>query len=79
MNPAHHGTKAGVHYRVEIPARGSARFRLRLARGMLSDPFADFDEVLEQRRAEADEFYAELQAGSTIRTLGASSARPSPA
>ena len=24
-------------------------------------PFADFDEVLEQRRAEADEFYAELQ------------------
>ena len=32
-------------------------------RGMLSDPFADFDEVLEQRRAEADEFYAELQSG----------------
>jgi hypothetical protein len=62
VNPARHGTKVGVHYQVEIPARGSARFRLRLARGMLSRPFADFDEVLEQRRAEADEFYAELQA-----------------
>ena len=79
VNPAHHGTKAGVHYRAEVPGRGSASFRLRLARGMLSDPFADFDEVLEQRRAEADEFYGELQAGSTMRTPGASSARPSPA
>ena len=62
VNPAHHGTKAGVHYRVEVPGRGSARFRLRLARGMPAHPFADFDGVLEQRRAEADEFYADLQA-----------------
>ena len=62
VNPAHHGTKAGVHYRVEIPARGGARFRLRLAKGMLTHPFADFDQVLEQRRAEADAFYADLQA-----------------
>ena len=46
---------------------------------MLVHPFADFDEVLEQRRAEADEFYAELQAGSTTRTPAASSARRSPA
>jgi Glycosyl hydrolase family 63 C-terminal domain len=63
VNPAHHGTKAAAHYQVEIPAHGSARFRLRLARGMLLHPFGDFDEVLEQRRAEADEFYADLQAG----------------
>jgi hypothetical protein len=62
VNPARHGTKAGVHYQVEIPAHGSARFRLRLARGMLAHPFADFDEVVEQRRADADAFYAELQA-----------------
>ncbi len=64
VNPAHHGTKAGVHYRARGPGAAAARsFRLRLARGMHIHPFADFDEVLEQRRAEADEFYAELQAG----------------
>jgi Glycosyl hydrolase family 63 C-terminal domain len=63
VNPAHHGTKAAAHYQVEIPAQRSARFRLRLARGMLVHPFAEFDEVLEQRRAEADAFYADLQDG----------------
>jgi hypothetical protein len=63
VNPAHHGTKASAHYQVEVPAHGSARFRLRLARGMLVHPFAEFDEVLEQRRVEADAFYADLQAG----------------
>jgi hypothetical protein len=62
VSPGHHGTKAAAHYQVEIPAHGSARFRLRLVHGMLAHPFADFDEVLEQRRAEADAFYAELQA-----------------
>jgi hypothetical protein len=61
VNPARHGTKAGVLYQVEISGQGSARFRLRLARSMLAQPFAEFDEVLEQRRAEADAFYAELQ------------------
>jgi Glycosyl hydrolase family 63 C-terminal domain len=63
VNPARHGTKAAAHYRVEIPAQRTARFRLRLAKGMIAHPFADFDEVLQQRRAEADAFYAELQAG----------------
>jgi hypothetical protein len=62
VNPARHGTKAAAHYQVEIPAQGSAGFRLRLARGALAHPFADFDEVLEQRRGEADGFYGELQA-----------------
>jgi hypothetical protein len=62
VNPARHGTKVSVHYQVEIPAHGSARFRLRLARSMLAHPFAAFDQVLEQRCAEADAFYAELQA-----------------
>ncbi len=56
VNPARHGTKAAAHYRAEVPAQRSARFRLRLARGVLAHPFADFDEVLGQRRAEADAF-----------------------
>jgi hypothetical protein len=62
VNPAHHGTKAAAHYQAEIPPRSSAQFRLRLARGMLTRPFAEFDEVLGQRRADADAFYADLQA-----------------
>jgi hypothetical protein len=62
VTPARRGTKAAAHYQVEIPAHGSARFRLRLARGVLAQPFAEFDEVLERRRAEADAFYAEIQA-----------------
>jgi hypothetical protein len=62
VNPTRHGTKAGVHYRVEIPAHGGARFRLRLAKGRLNHPFADFEQVLERRRAEADAFYDDLQA-----------------
>ncbi len=63
VSPGQEGTKAGVHYRLELLPEGSATVRLRLARGVLKTPFADFDRVLELRRAEADEFYAELQDG----------------
>src|SRR5919106_4625321 len=63
VNPSHHGTKAAAHYQAEVPAQGSSRFRLRLARAVLARPFADFEEVLERRRAEADAFYDALQAG----------------
>jgi hypothetical protein len=63
VNPMQEGTKAGAHYRLELLPEGSATIRLRLARGVLKTPFADFDQALERRRAEADEFYAELQDG----------------
>jgi hypothetical protein len=61
VNPAGIGTKAGVWYRATIPGGGTQQFRLRLTRGDLAAPFQDFDSLLAQRHAEADQFYAELQ------------------
>jgi Glycosyl hydrolase family 63 C-terminal domain len=63
VNPARLGTKAAAHYRLMVPAGGSARVRLRLAGGAVEAGFADFDAILRQRRAETDEFFAALQTG----------------
>jgi hypothetical protein len=61
VNPAQTGTKCAAHYAHTIPAGGTVR--LRLAAALLADPFGAFDSTLVRRRREADEFYAELQAG----------------
>ncbi|MEO5696483.1 MAG: glucosidase [Burkholderiaceae bacterium] len=67
VNPDRSGTKAGLSVELSVPAGGSQQLRLRLrpatagAKGVASTPFADFDRVLTQRRAEADAFYDELQ------------------
>jgi mannosylglycerate hydrolase MGH1-like protein/glycosyl hydrolase family 63 len=63
VNPQQRGTKAAPHYRLEIPAGGHAVVRLRLSAGTLGDPFAGFDDLIERRRREADEFYDRLQIG----------------
>jgi mannosylglycerate hydrolase MGH1-like protein len=62
------GTKAAAYYRLTVPARGSVRIRVRLqavAPGSRLDThgnaFQSFDDILAARRAEADEFYGELQ------------------
>jgi len=55
------GTKAGALYHALVPARGSTRFRLRLAPPGSPRPFDDFDAVFEARRSEADAFYDQLQ------------------
>jgi hypothetical protein len=65
VNPAHCGTKAAALYRLNVPAGGEARVRLRLsaadenagAPATPSSCFADFDAIFEARRAEADDFY----------------------
>ena len=59
-NPAQLGTKSCVHYRYVVPARGSVTLRMRLTPEVLDAPLRDVDEVLRQRRAEADEFYATI-------------------
>ncbi len=61
VNPNRIGTKAAAHYELSVAANGSVRLRLRLTRAESPKPFADFDKVVEQRRREADEFYAGLQ------------------
>jgi hypothetical protein len=62
INPAHEGSKAAAHYPVLIPARESREFRLRLRRGTSEgNAFGGFDALFSQRRAEADEFYRDVQ------------------
>src|SRR5271166_2073599 len=64
INPAGRGTKvAGVYHRT-VPAGEAVvvRVRLRLGAGEKPD-FAGFDALVEQRRQEADAFYAGVQAG----------------
>jgi hypothetical protein len=55
------GTKAAAHFRFEVPAQGSVSVHLRLSRVPLASPLKDFNRIFDQRIAEADEFYAELQ------------------
>jgi hypothetical protein len=61
VNPAQTGTKCAAHFARTVPARSEVNVRLRLTSGLETQPFADFDEVLENRHQEADEFYADLQ------------------
>jgi len=60
-NPEPFGTKACLHYAaLEVPAGGSVVLRLRLTEETLAEPLTDVDRIVEARRREADEFYAEL-------------------
>jgi hypothetical protein len=62
VNPAQVGTKAGMWFQSMVPAGGKVERRVRLtSRPMAAAPFADFDRLVSQRRAEADEFYRDLQ------------------
>jgi hypothetical protein len=65
VNPQRRGTKCAAWYRVTVKPGETAELRLRLSpAGAAPDPRtalgADFTRVAAQRRAEADEFYAEL-------------------
>jgi hypothetical protein len=58
VNPNETGTKAAAHYQLNIAARKTATLRLRLTNATLRDPFGhEFEETIEARRREADEFY----------------------
>ena len=61
VNPAHVGTKAGMWHRTVMDPGGRMELRLRLTRTEVHAPFADFDRLMQQRQAQADEFYADLQ------------------
>ncbi|MFN8095946.1 MAG: glucosidase [Vicinamibacteria bacterium] len=61
VSPRRSGTKAAVHYVVDVPAGGSRVLRLRLADVPPADTaaaFGDFESVMAARRREADLFYA---------------------
>jgi hypothetical protein len=63
VNAAGVGTKAGAVHVFDVPAGESRTVRVRLAPVVHERPFADFEAVLQARRAETDEFYADLQHG----------------
>jgi hypothetical protein len=63
VNAACVGTKSAAWYVLDVPASGSAEVRLRLSRDELGFPFADFDALLDERRGDADAYYAHLQRG----------------
>jgi hypothetical protein len=57
VNPEKVGTKSCMHYKFEIPAGKSAVLRLRLSPEILKSPLAEVEDVVKQRKKEADEFY----------------------
>ena len=71
VNPDGVGTKAAFHHTLVVPAGGSRVVRVRLSTADPAvsrpepgtRPFGDFDQVMTERRREADEFYADILAG----------------
>jgi len=60
VNPQHVGTKAAAHYRIHVGAGETSTIRLRLsdlAPAAMDDPFNQFDEIMQDRQHEADQFY----------------------
>jgi hypothetical protein len=70
VNPEKKGTKVAADYRLSVNAGQSQVVRLRLSNiapatygppnGKATNPFAQFDSVLQARHQEADEFYARV-------------------
>ena len=58
VNPAQVGTKSCLHHVCPaIPSGGSVCLRFRLANQLLDEPLAQVDRIIDERHAEADEFY----------------------
>lgn len=63
VNPAGRGTKVSAHYAATIATGATETVTLRLCASPNPPAHLDAGEVLGQRRAEADQFYASLGAG----------------
>ncbi len=64
VNPERTGTKACVNFDIKVPSLQSVTLRLRLSKEA-TNGFEDFDQIIQNRRNEADEFYNEIQKGIT--------------
>ncbi len=60
VNPALTGTKAALHYVLDVDAGATATIRLRFAPNEMTAPQADAGNILRLRHAEADAFYARI-------------------
>ena len=63
VKPVKNGTKAALHYKTMIDSGKSVKLQFRFAQGNTEAPFKDFDEVVKERKQEADYFYEGLQKG----------------
>ncbi|MEN7546312.1 glucosidase [Rapidithrix thailandica] len=61
VNPQQVGTKACALFALNLEAGETQTIRLRLANSDQKKPFSDFDKVVENRLAEADEYYQQIQ------------------
>ncbi|HWA57553.1 MAG TPA: hypothetical protein VG692_09885, partial [Gemmatimonadales bacterium] len=61
VNPGRTGTKAAAWYRAMVPAGGSMVVRARLAPATAGAGVGEVDRLVDLRRREADEFYADVQ------------------
>ena len=61
VNPNKTGTKAAAHSLVRVEAGGQGVVRVRLTAGGSNAPFSGFEDVMDERRKEANEFYQRLQ------------------
>jgi hypothetical protein len=62
-NPAGRGTKGAIHYLFDaVPSGGSVVLRLRLSDKLVAGDklLSQVDEIVAERRAEADDFYADI-------------------
>ena len=65
LNANREGTKAAARYVLDVPARGAAVVRLRLAAKPAAAPFGkEFDAAMAARLADADEFYERITPSS---------------
>ena len=60
VNPERRGTKVAAHYRATLEAGEARSFYLRLTKTPEGVALASIDALIEQRRQEADQFYARL-------------------
>ena len=63
VNPDMEGTKAAANYDLIIGGGKSTSVFLRLTNKKIEDPFFDFENIVKQRKGDADVFYANIQGG----------------
>ena len=61
VNPEGKGTKAAALYKIKVPAGQSVEVSFRMKHPSSNGVEKTFGEIIEEKKSEADEFYAELQ------------------
>ncbi|MFT6809223.1 MAG: hypothetical protein ACJA01_002455 [Saprospiraceae bacterium] len=60
INPKHEGSKVGIWNNELIETGGQRTYRIRLSRKINSKPWRDFNDIIELRKRDTEEFYGSL-------------------